>query len=84
MKIWRICFIDKKGAYRERVYTDSDKLAKCCAKLGVEATIKDAQGEVIGEIRDTHRTLERIPGRRWAWYFDMQNELDTRTYFIDQ
>lgn len=76
MRIWRICFIDKKGAYRERVYTDPERLSKCCAKLGVEAEIKDGEKNVIGRVLRVNE-----PRRKWGWWFELQNECDTKTHF---
>lgn len=73
IKIWRLCFMNRKGGYNERVYADPEKLARACRRLGLEAEIKDARGDVIGRVERAHWGDR---GRKWSWYFEPQSECD--------
>ena len=80
MKIWRIAYMDRKGAYHQRVFSDADQLVKFCSTLRREAEITDADNNPIGAVMK----VDDMPGnRKWAWWFDNQNDLDTRNFFTE-
>lgn len=66
---YTLTWLDRRGAGRAETSPDLEALGQRMAKLRCEATLRDAAGEMIGEVTD--RFAYDLPGNgRWVWWYD--------------
>jgi gamma-glutamylcyclotransferase (GGCT)/AIG2-like uncharacterized protein YtfP len=69
----QVHWIDRRGAYRMRLFSSADAAGDFMSTLRVKAVAKDDAGEIVGEVYRADESLIELRDRRqkWLWYIEL-------------